>query len=251
MSAIYRHTALLLVLATLFALLCPIPVAYAADGTEWVRVCEEGVFLYANNYSQKVLCILQKSYYLRIVKREDSMLLVSIMGDNADFPSITGYVWATQVKEVKSAPATPYYPTVYVTVSGDSAAVKLSPVPSADTLVVAANTQKLSFYGEIISYGETWYYVCFADKFGYVRSTSVTTPVIAAHPTPVEDPVPVVNPTPDDPTNEPDQPATDTTSLGAEIVLIVFVVLLALGLALAVILPGNIKKRNDVFDGNI
>ena len=59
--------------------------ANADEVYEWVRVTEEGVFLYANNYSSKVLCILQKSYYLRVVSRESEMLLVSIMGDNAYF----------------------------------------------------------------------------------------------------------------------------------------------------------------------
>ena len=68
--------------------------ANADEEYEWVRVTEEGVFLYANNYSSKVLCILQKSYYLRVVSRESEMLLVSIMGDNAYFPAIVGYVWA-------------------------------------------------------------------------------------------------------------------------------------------------------------
>lgn len=227
-----------------------LPAVALAENSSWVRVCEEGVFLYANNYSQKVLFILQKSYYLSVIAQEDTMLYVSVMGENDNFPAITGYVWTSQVKQCKSAPDSPYYPTVSVTVNTDSAAVKLSPVPSAQTLVVATNTQRLSFYGEIISYGEQWYYVYYGGKFGYVRAQMVTQPNVQPHPTPIETVVvPTVTPEVDP---SPTTPEQNTTTTGAEIVMIAFVVLLALGLALAVLLPGNTKRRdNGVFDSNI
>lgn len=250
-----RKAALILIcmLALAYCLLPPAATltANADEVYEWVRVTEEGVFLYANNYSSKVLCILQKSYYLRVVSRESEMLLVSIMGDNAYFPAIVGYVWASQVKNVKSTPLTPYYPTETLTVCADSAAIMMSPVPSSDTLLVAPNTQRLSFYGEIISYGETWYYVYCGGKFGYVRTSQVTSPNIAPHPTPLEDAKPVVNPDPSEPADR--EPTVTPATSGAEIILIVFVVLFALGLALAVILPGNVRHKgaNDVFDKNI
>ena len=225
------------------------PTCAVAETTEWVRVVDEGVFLYANNYSSKVVCILEKSYYLQVISEADTMLFVTIMGANSAFPAISGYVWTSQVKQCKNAPQTPYYPTETVTVNTDSAAVKLSPVPSADTLVVATNTQRLSYYGQIISYGETWYYVYYGGKFGYVRAQSVTSPNVSPHPTPIETTTPVVNPTPTEPEPQPEEP---TKTTGAEIVLIVFVVLLAVGLALAVILPGNTNKRkNNVFDQDI
>lgn len=245
-----RILAVVLLSLTLSCIVYPHVTAKAEDNYEWVRVNGDGVFLYANNYSQKILCILQDTYYLRVIKSEDTMLFVSLMGEQSDFPAITGYVWATQVKKVKSTPLTPHYPTEYLTVNADSAAVKLSPLPSAETLVVATNTQKVCFYGEIVSYGETWYYVYFAGKFGYVRSAQVTAPQITPHPTPTEDTVPTVSPVDND-AEQPTPSDKNTFSPAAEIILIVFVVLLALGLALAIILPGNVKKRNDLFSKDI
>ena len=158
----------ILVLAVTFPVTGSSTTSYA-ETSEWVRVVDEGVFLYANNYSSKVVCILEKSYYLQVIAEENTMLFVTIMGANSSFPAISGYVWTSQVKKCKTAPQTPYYPTETVIVDTDSAAVKLSPVPSAETLVVATNTQRLSYYGQIISYGETWYYVYYGGKFGYVR----------------------------------------------------------------------------------
>lgn len=249
MSCNFRFRVMILLSVTMLTFVCPLCTAHADESSEWVRINGEGVFLYANNYSQKVLCILQDTYYLRVIKEEDTMLFVSLMGESSDFPAITGYVWTSQVKKVKSTPVTPYYPTEYITVKTDSAALKLSPVPSAETLVVAANTQKICFYGEIISYGETWYYVYFAGKFGYVRSSQVTMPQISPHPTPTEETTPAVSP---NPTEEEEKPSDNKTfSPASEIILIAFVILLALGLALAVILPGNVKRRNDVFSRDI
>lgn len=237
---------LVLCLVAVFSPLC----ALADDGYEWVRITDDGVFLYANNYSSKVLCILHKSYYLRVISRGEDMLQVSVPTGTAAFPTIVGYVWASQVKTVKTTPLAPYYPTETLTVIADSAPVLLSPVPSAETLLVAANTQQMSFYGEVISYGATWYYVYCGGKFGYVRCDCVTSPQIQPHPTPLEEAKPTVNPNPseDDETPPADLPATS----GAEILLIVFVVVFALGIALAIVLPGNVKRKgNDLFDKDI
>ena len=225
--------------------------AFAESDTQWVRVEDDEVRLYDNSDSGKAICELQKSYYLQVWGEENGMYLVSIMQNQSGFPTITGYVWKMEVKVCDKAPIAPYYPTETLTVKSDSAQLRLSPVPSAETVITVTNTQKVSFYGEISSYGHTWYYVCYFGKFGYVTADTVTQPVIALHPTPLD--TAVVAPPSNTPNETPQEPTTTTpTGSTTEIFLIIFVAVLAVGISLALFLPGNLKKRDkDMFDKDI
>lgn len=127
--------------------------------------------------------------------------------------------------------------------------LKLSPVPSAETLITVTNTQTMSYYGETKSYGETWYYVYFVGKFGYVTSDCVTKPIIALHPTPLPQDV-VVPPTDEIPDIPLEEEPDGETGITTEIFLIVFVAILAVSVCLALFLPGNLKKK-DVFDKDL
>ena len=242
-----------LIVCAIVCLLIALPAQAFADTTvEWVRIEDDEVRLYANSDSSKAICKLEKSYYLQVWGEENGMYLVSIMQNEAGFPTITGYVWKIEVKVCDKKPITPYYPTETLTVNSDSAQLRLSPVPSAETVITVTNTQKVSYYGEISSYGQTWYYVCYCGKFGYIPYNTVTQPVIALHPTPLD--TAVVAP-PDNGGTETTPPTTDTpTTSGSttEIFLIVFVAVLAVGISLALFLPGNLKKRDrDTFDSEI
>lgn len=237
----------ILTLITALALTFCVNGTARAQGGNWARIVTDGVKLYSNPDAAKVICLLEKSYYLEIIGEEGDMLLVSMMQNEAGFPTITGYVAAGDVDLCDYTPIAPLYPTERLTVKADSAPLKLSPQPSAKTVITATNTQQVSYYGKVDSYDEVWYYVCFGGKFGYVDAESVTAPKIALHPTPLpQAEIPPVSVTPTDPPAEPQ----DNSSPATEIVLIAFVVLLAVGLTLALFLPGNIKKR-DVFDHDI
>ena len=225
--------------------------AFAETTVKWVRVEDDEVRLYANSDSAKAICKLEKSYYLEVWGEENGMYLVSIMQNETGFPTITGYVWKMEVKVCDKTPLAPYYPTETLTVSANSAQLRLSPVPSAETVITVTNTQKVSYYGEISSYGQTWYYVCYFGNFGYVTADTVTKPVISLHPTPLDTAVvaPPSNPN-DTPTTTEPEPQTKPDA--TEIFLIVFVGVLAVGICLALFLPGNLKKRDkDVFDSEI
>ena len=239
------------VIIALFVTLPAVAVAETTlDTVKWVRVEEDNLRLYANSDGNKAICQLQKSYYLQVWGEENGMYLVSIMPNEAGFPTITGYVWKGDVKVCDTTPIPPYYPTETLTVNADSAQLRLSPVPSAETVITVTNTQKVSFYGEISSYGQTWYYVCYCGKFGYVPNDTVTKPAIALHPTPLDSAV-VAPPTPPN-YDTPVEPERSSGSNVTEIFLIVFVAVLAVGISLALFLPGNLKKRDkDVFDSEI
>lgn len=241
-----------LVTLTLLVMLvcCNCLPAYAlGESSGWARIVKDGVYLYAEQESSKQMFILEKSYYVEILDVGDKMLHVSVMQNEANFPQITGYVKRTDVELCSVAPLTPYYPTVRLSVTADSAALRLSPSTSAGIVITATNTQKVSYYGKLTN-DKNWYYVCFGDKFGYVDVSAVANPNVPLHPTPLptEDAPPASttpsNPTTDDPT--PPQKNAPTS----EILLIVFVVLLAVGLTLALFLPGNVKRKN-VFEQDI
>ena len=230
----------------------------ASGNVNWVRVTKDGVKLYANEDTNKVLFILEKTYYLSVIAETTDLYWVTVMQNQVDFPTISGCVKKDQVTVCKTEPVAPYYPTVKVTVNADSTQIKLSPTPSSETIITVTNTQKMAYYGSTYYYDDEWYYVCFYGKFGYVSAASVSMPVIAAHPTPLEqsvvaqpnDPSDTTPPSTSDPTPTPGETAVNGGA-AAEIVLIVFVVLLAAGVCLALFLPGNLKKKADVFDSEI
>lgn len=241
----------LLVMCLLLLLVCGncAPAYALGEGSNWARIVKDNVYLYAEQESSKQMFMLEKSYYVQILDVSDNMLHVSVMQNEANFPQITGYIKRTDAELCTVAPLTPYYPTVRLTVTADSAALRLSPSTSADVVITATNTQKVSYYGKLEN-DKKWYYVCFGDKFGYVDVNSVSAPNIELHPTPLPNTqeIPTVtNPTDTDPS---DPAPAERSSPTSEILLIVFVVLLAVGLTLALFLPGNVKRKS-VFEQDI
>lgn len=240
---------LALLLSVLLSALTVVASVAHAESVSWVRVVEDNVLLYSSDDGKKQVFVLEKSYYLQVLDQTDLMYFVMVSPEGADFPKITGYVYKNSVKICDIPPLDPYYPTEKIVVTGSSAEILLSPVKSAETVVSAMNTQKMSYYGSIVNNGITWYYVYFAKQFGYVDSAFVSKPNVSLHPTPL--PQKPVNSYPSD--NDAELPAEETQKNAptSEILLIVFVVLLAVGLTLALFLPGNIKKRSNVFEQDI
>ena len=238
----------LLLLLSLLACSSFLPMACAlGEASSWARIVKDYVYLYAEQDCNKQIFILEKSYYVEILDIDETTVHVSVMNNEPNFPQITGYVKRTDVEMCSTDPVTPYYPTVRLTVTSDSATLRLSPSVNASIVITATNTQKVSYYGRITK-DRDWFYVCFGDKFGYVDSTSVSAPNIQLHPTPLppkQDLPATTIPSDDTPT-----PAPNNSSPTSEILLIVFIVLLAVGLTLALFLPGNFKRRT-VFDQDI
>lgn len=233
---------------------CFVPQTYAeTSDTYWARVEKDDVLLYANEDCSKAVVTLEKSYYLQIIQQNYDTLFVAVANNSDGFCQICGYVKTASVTLCTSEPLSPLYPTVKLTVTSDSASLKLAPIPSSQTVITATNTQKLYYYGKLVEYGKTWYYVSYANKFGYVDGTSVTPPQVPLHPTPLTPVVPTVAPVSSE-QSDSKQPTTEQTNREktptSEIMLLIFVVLLAGGLTAALFLPGN-DKRNDVFDSDI
>lgn len=222
----------------------------ANASTKYVRVIQDDVPLYTNAEIKKVTCLLEKSYYLTVIEEIDDFYKVEIMGGDKLFPKIVGYVQRQLVEQENLQPVAPLYPTVSVTVQTSSASVYFSPLTSSDILVVATNTQQMSYYGKVIDQVTTWYYVYFNGYFGYVDSANVTTPKIPLHPTPL--PQPVTPPTTTPPSNESNQqiPEQSTRSGRNEILLIAFAAILATALTCALFLPKTKENGTSFYTDN-
>ncbi len=235
--------------ALIFVLVCCalVPNYAFAEGGQWARVVRIETYLYATEDCSKQIFALEKSYYMEILDTLEKTYFVRVDCQDKQFPVICGYVLKNEVHVVDDVPQDPLYPTEKLVVNGSSACIRLSPTPSADTIIVATNTQKVCYYGTIINYGKSWYYVYFAGQFGYVLAEEVTSPKVELHPVAIDIPqnVPTVAPIDDVDDTQTEQPISPT----AEIILTVFVSLLALAITFSLFLP--VKSKKQVFDGDI
>ena len=232
----------------LLIILLTCPSVANAEGTKWVRIVRNDTYLYATEDCSKQLFALEKSYYAEILQELDKTYFVKVDTGDKSFPNLCGYVLKNEVRVQENAPDNPLYPTEKLVVKSSSAMLKLSPTPSAEILIVASNTQKVCYYGKAVGYGQNWYYVYFAGEFGYVLASDVTAPNVQLHPTPIDIPqeMPTVTPpTEDTPTQVPQESPSPT----AEIILTVFVSLLAVAITCSLFLP--VKSKKQVFDGDI
>lgn len=244
-----RFAAILLLCAVVVCGCVPLT-ALAETEYAWARITKNDVYLYADEQCQRALFRLEKTYYVEVLETLDNVYSVAVMQNQAGFPKLVGYARKIELESVQATPLNPLYPTEQIAVTGDSAQLKLLPASSSENVIVATTSQKLSYYGELTYYGKDWYYVYCAGKFGYVEQSAVSRPNVQPHPTPLQTVPAVTRPQqPDDGNNGGDTTADNKTPT-AEILLIVFVVLLAGGLTLALFLPGNGRKA-DVFEQDI
>ena len=239
-------------LVLIAALYCALPCSVGANAAEysWARITQENVYLFADEACDKMMFKLEKSYYVEILDVLDKTYQVAVMQSGGSFPTVMGYVRKIEATPCEIAPLSPVYPTERIYVTTDSAQLKLLPVASSETVIAATTTQYLSYYGSISYYGRDWYYVYCAGKFGYVDVSNVSKPNVQPHPTPLESELPVIKPQEPSEPAEPNENENKNGMPTAEILLIVFVVLLASGLTFAIFLPGN-GKKNEVFEQDI
>ena len=241
---------IVLIFAILLSLLISCGKIAYAETENWARVLSDDVFLFATDDVKQEIFILEKSYYVNIVGESENMYQVAVMPENdQEFVQIIGWVRKNDVSKC-SAPVSPCYPTVKLTVANDSVDLKQAPLPSASVSCAIFSPQEMCYYGAIESYGKTWYFVRYAARFGYVEASAVSQPNVPLHPTPLpQTPANTVPTTP--PTTATPEPTPTVSSPASEILLIVFIVLLAIGLTLALFLPGNFKKQSNIFEQDI
>ncbi|MBO5772496.1 MAG: hypothetical protein J6R37_01680 [Clostridia bacterium] len=203
--------------------------------------------LYSSPDKSKVICWLEKSYYLKVLEQTGSLYLVELMDNSFGYPKILGYVDTLEVEICSSPPLAPTYPKTYVTVSSGGATIYVAPSLNSQAIYTATNNQKLNYFGTIEVDGQRWYFVWYCQQLGYVRSIFTTEPNVELHPTPL-------HPEPEPETNNPPPnheggkeenplPQNNLTSW----LMIGFVVLLATTLCMALFLPSKSKQQPIYF----
>lgn len=251
-------TVLLIVFQTLLLAIAPTvlgAIAFAdtsdipSANVDWVRILKDSVYLYKDEACSQKLFLLEQSYYLKILDEQAAVYCVAIMPNDAGFRSFSGFVRKGDVSACATDPLIPYYPSVKLTVTDNVTDIMAQPTPNADSFISAMYNQQVNYYGKIEYYG-TWYFVDCFGIMGYVKASEVSKPNVSLHPTPM--PTQQTTTTPTTPSEDPSPtPNNDKEMPTSELVLIVFVVLLAVGLTLALFLPGNVNKKHSVFEQDI
>ena len=240
---------------TLCALILVTNIAEASvaetDATSWARILKDDVYLYKSADVSKPLFVLEKSYYVQIVQELDSMYKVVVIpsaNGDTDFVNIFGYVRKNEVSMCATPPIEPYYPAIKLSITANSTVLKEFDENASTQGWIVYNPEQMCYYGKRVIDGSTWYYVWCVNQVGYVEASAVSQPHVTLHPTPLPQTASTTPTTPDDPT---DNSPKEEKLPASEILLIVFIVVLAVGLMLALFLPGNLKKRNNVFEQDI
>ena len=238
---------------TLCALILVTNVAEASitetDAASWARIVKDDVYLYKSADVSKPLFVLEKSYYVQIVQELDGMYKVAVIpsaNGDTDFVNIYGYVRRNDVSLCANPPVEPYYPAIKLNMTVNSTVLKEFDENASAQGWIVYNPEQMCYYGKHIIDGTTWYYVWCVNRVGYVEASAVSQPHVTLHPTPLPQ---TASTTPTTPDEEGDGKNDKLPT--SEILLIVFVVVLAVGLMLALFLPGNLKKRNNVFEQDI
>lgn len=215
----------------------------------YVRATNSNTPLYADPSPLKTICLLEKSYYLKVLETTTIYHHVQLSFPDKSYPSIVGYVARDAVLLCDYTPTEPIYPTETVVVNSTNANIYFSPLTTSQLILVATNTQKLKYYGSVKSENQLWYYVYFSGTFGYINSNSVTTPLISLHPTPLEN----IELPPDggdgngDGNTNPDPTTPEKNTAWTEIMLLIFVILLSVGLVLVLFVPKKSDKQQSYF----
>lgn len=162
----------------IFCLTIPFKISNVLAQSRYARI-ENATNIYkttneSNNISN-VICIAEKTYFVEIIGDYDVFYRVN-------YNSINGYVKKTDVKEISTTPHTPYPYNIQIVI-GSNCNLRSSPTTKSSTnnilSTIYSNEQNLIFVGRIFSEeaidfgGNTWYYVKYQDKYGYVYNKYV------------------------------------------------------------------------------
>lgn len=130
-----------------------------------------------SNTMENVLCIGEATYFVEIIQELDEVYRVN-------YNNISGYVKKEDVKGITNSPSTPYPYNIKLNI-GTNCNLRSTPttVTSTNNVIatIHANCTDITFIGrvageEAIDFGgNTWYYVCYQNKYGYIYNNYVST----------------------------------------------------------------------------
>ena len=153
--------------------------------TSYARA-ENTIYLYKtpnnNDNTNNIYCIIEKSYFVKIIESIDNYYSVFYNG-------INGFVKKNDVKEIINTPQTPYPNNIKIVI-GNNCNLRSSPTTNSNTNniidTLKSGETNITFIGKIFSEeaidfgGTTWYLVKYNNSYGYIYNKYVKsiTPII-------------------------------------------------------------------------
>ncbi len=158
-----------------------LPTNYVSAQSNWAQVKVVGEYLYvtpnADSAYTNVVCMLENTYYVNIMYETDDYYKVQYNG-------VTGYVKRSAVKRVSGTPQNPYPGNIKLSTYSRNCYLRSTPTQNSlgnDIMLLPAGSSGIEFVGKINGtriedFGDnTWYYVAFSGKYGYVFSGYIAT----------------------------------------------------------------------------
>lgn len=129
-----------------------------------------------SNEKSNIICIAEKTYFVQILHETENMYKVQYNG-------ISGYIKKNDVKEITSAPSTPYPNNIKIKV-GSTCNFRSTPTSKSQInniiSTISAGETNIEFIGRIFSDeaidfgGNTWYFVQYMGEYGYIYNQYVS-----------------------------------------------------------------------------
>ena len=216
----------------------PTPYAEEENFSQYARIEQAGVYLYATTDEMDGLFTLPRTYFVRILGETSQYYYVSYLADKADFKAVRGYCKKTEITPVDYQPETPYLEykiTITYSVEGGG----ILPDDPLSTF-----TAQAAYYGAFHFGTSVHYYVYREGAFGYVPAKSCSVP---DYPINTEHTAPVTPPE-DNKTNNSSAPRNNAV----RIVLICTLSVFAIGAIYFLFRPQKTSRppRNPFYDEN-
>ena len=166
-------------LITVIALISPIiaiPNRAFAD-TNYMRVITEDTPFYKNATDALPLFILPYTYYVNVLGSDENFHHVEIIGDG--IAALDGYVPKGALFDDGLNVSSPY---VFITLTTADTAVLYQDQNLTHSIQYIFPERQMQYYGSYKSGQETLYFVCYNNRLGYVKESTVYPFSVNTHP---------------------------------------------------------------------
>ncbi len=214
-----------------------------ASQEKYMRVLENGVYIYADNNFTTKLFELPYTYYVKVESVNGDIARVSYGSDNENYPVIMGFCKFSELSETTSVPINPYS-TIKVSclysdvLFNDPSLVKAYFNVPENTFMIYYGSYKTTSGGSIC-------YVYCNNKLGYFDINSLNPFSVPLHP----DEIPIETPPPSE-EQSPEEENKKPSSLPAEslqIIIILGLSIISISIVYYLFKPQKQRQANGEF----
>ncbi len=214
-----------------------------ASQEKYMRVLENGVYIYADNNFTTKLFELPYSYYVKVESVNGDTVRVSYGSDSENYPVIMGYCKFSELTETDNLPLNPYS-TVKVSclysdvLFNDASLVKAYFNVPENTFMVYYGSYKTKSGGSIC-------YVYCNNKLGYFDINSLNPFSVPNHP----DEIPIITPPPSEEqeTEEENEKPSSLPAESLQIIIILGLSIISISIVYYLFKPQKQKQGNGEF----